>query len=206
MSQIAAVILAAGRSTRFGGGAGTKVLAELSGMPLVRRVAEAALSSRARPVIVVTGHAAEKTRAALQGCDIEIVHAAEYAAGLSRSLKAGLTAVPAVSAGAVVLLADMPLISAMLINDLIDVFESATSPVTVVPTYDGRRGNPVILSRTLFAEIATLDGDRGASQILKGRDGVIEWPVADPSILADVDTLDDLQRLRSFGTDSRLGN
>lgn len=195
MSKIAAIILAAGGSTRFAGAGPSKVVAELAGMPLVRRVADAALGSRARPVIVVTGHAATQTAAALEGCDVEIIHAPDHAAGLSRSLRAGLRAAPATADGAIILLADMPLVASTLIDRLIDIFDAAPDAAAVVPTYDGRRGNPVLLARKLFAAVAALEGDRGASQILAKAEGVVECPVDDRSILADVDTLDDLRRL-----------
>jgi molybdenum cofactor cytidylyltransferase len=197
VSKIAAIILAAGGSTRFAGGAGpTKVVAELAGTPLVRHVADAALGSRARPVIVVTGHAAAQTATVLKGCDVEIIHAANHAAGLSRSLRAGLMAVPATADGALVLLADMPLVTSTLIDRLIDTFDTSPDAAAIVPTHDGRRGNPVLIARKLFMGVAALEGDRGASQILAKAEGVVECPVADRSILADVDTLDDLHRLR----------
>ncbi len=196
MSKIAALILAAGQSKRFTSeAAATKVVAELSGTPLVRRVAEAALASRAHPVIVVTGHAAADTSAALENCDVRIVHAADHAAGLSHSLRKGLAAVPGDAAGAVVLLADMPFVSAMLIDGLIGVYERTGRPTAVVPTYAGRRGNPVLLGRKIFAALARLEGDRGAAQILKEAEGVVAWPVDDASIVADIDTAEDLRRL-----------
>ena len=199
MSGIAAVILAAGRATRFGSGATTKVTAELSGVPLVRRVAMAALASRARPVIVVTGHAAGQTSSALEECDVEIVHSADYGAGLAHSLRAGLAVVPAAAAGAIILLADMPLVSNVLIDRLISAFEASAYATAVIPTYDGRRGNPVLIARALFAELMELDGDRGASQILSNAAGVVECPVADPAIFADIDTPDDLLAVRARG-------
>jgi molybdenum cofactor cytidylyltransferase len=195
VSGIAALILAAGRSTRFGGKDATKVVAELSGVPLVRWVAGAALSSRARPVIAVTGHAADQTAAALEGCDVGIVHAADYAAGLAHSLRAGLAAVPATADGAVVLLADMPLVTSPLIDRLIDAFGSSADAAAVVPTYDGRRGNPVLIARKLFAAVAALEGDRGAGQILAVAQDVVECPVTDAAIVTDVDTLADLRNL-----------
>jgi len=200
VSKIAAIILAAGGSTRFGAGP-TKVVAELAGLPLVRRVVDAALGSRARPMIAVTGHAAAQTAAALEGYDIEIVHAPDHAAGLSRSLRAGLMAVPAAADGAIILLADMPLVASTLIDRLIDRFDISPDAAAIVPTHDGRRGNPVLIARKLFAAVAALEGDRGASQILAKAAGVIECSVADRSILADVDTLDDLRHLGAGARD-----
>jgi molybdenum cofactor cytidylyltransferase len=200
VSTIAAIILAAGRSTRFGrDGPATKAIADLDGAPLVRRVAEAALASRAAPVIVVTGHAAGSIKTALADCAVQFVEAADYGAGISRSLQAGIAAVPANSTGAIVLLADMPLISPAIIDALIASFESTPDATAAVPVFAGRRGNPVLLGRALFAMVAQLEGDRGAGQILMQIDGVVECPVADPSIFADIDTPEDLRRLSRAG-------
>lgn len=191
MSRIAAIILAAGRSTRFG--ETPKVLATLDGKPLVRHVAEAALASRARPVFVVVGNAAAKISAALDGLGVEIVPAADFAQGLSRSLRAGLARVPDDADGAAVLLADMPRVSPALIDRLIDCFIAAGKPSAVVPTYHGRRGNPVLLGRKLFGAAAALEGDVGARAIL-GAD-TIYYPVDDNAVNTDIDTLEDLRRL-----------
>ncbi len=196
MTKIAAIVLAAGRSTRFGQGrVATKAVAKFHGAPLVRCVAEAALASHASPVLVVTGHAAGSIAAALADYDVRFVDAPDYATGLSRSLRAGVAAVPADADGAIVLLADMPLVTAALIDALIATFDVVPNAKAVVPTYAGRRGNPVLLARTLFATVAELDGDRGAGQILAEIEGVIECPVADESIFVDVDTPEDLRQL-----------
>ncbi len=196
MSKIAAVILAAGQATRFAAvPTETKVVAELAGKPLVRFVAMAALASRAHPVIVVVGHAAEKTVAALDGLDVQFVHAPDFRLGLSRSLQAGIAAIPKDAAGALVLLADMPAISSRLIDQLIDTF-TATETSAVVPTHDGQRGNPVLIGRKLFAAVDALKGDRGASQILaEATDWIVEHPTEDAAITIDVDTREDLSRL-----------
>ena len=93
--RIAAIILAAGRSTRMGGP--NKLLAEIGGRPLVRIAVEEALASSAQPVIVVTGHQREKVEAALEGLKVQRVHNPDFAEGLSTSLKAGLAAVPDMS-------------------------------------------------------------------------------------------------------------
>ena len=108
--RIAALVLAAGRSTRMGGP--NKLLAEIDGRPLVRIAAEQALASRASPVIVVTGHQRERVERALAGLPVTFVHNPDFAEGLSTSLKAGIAAVPAEADGAIVCLGDMPQVSA----------------------------------------------------------------------------------------------
>jgi molybdenum cofactor cytidylyltransferase len=196
VNKIAAIILAAGRSTRFGQDrVATKAVAEFDGAPLVCRVAKAALASRASPVLVVTGHAGNLIAVALKDYDVRVVYAPDYAVGLSRSLRAGVAAVPDDARGAIVLLADMPLIAPALIDALIATFDAVPNAKAVVPTYAGRRGNPVLLGRALFTKIARLEGDRGAGQILAEMEGVVECPGTDESIFADVDTPDDLRQL-----------
>src|SRR6187200_399930 len=101
-ARIACIVLAAGRSTRMG--AANKLLAEVGCKPMVRIVVETALASTARPVLVVTGHQAAEVRAALAGLVITFVDNPDFALGLSSSLKAGIRAVPAICAGALVLL------------------------------------------------------------------------------------------------------
>jgi molybdenum cofactor cytidylyltransferase len=112
--RIATVVLAAGRSTRMGGP--NKLTAEIGGKPLVRIAVEQALASRAKPVIVVTGHQRESIEAALAGLDVRLVHNPDYAEGLGASLKAGIAAVPPDAAGVVVCLGDMPQVTAGLIR------------------------------------------------------------------------------------------
>ena len=118
--NVAAIILAAGRSTRFG--EANKLLEEIGGEPMVARVAALALASRTRPVIVVTGFEAERISAALDGLDTAIVHNPDYAQGMSTSLRAGLRALPAEADGALILLADMPRIDPSVFDALLAAF------------------------------------------------------------------------------------
>src|SRR5262249_33250077 len=110
--RIAAVVLAAGRSTRMGGP--NKLLAEIAGRPLVRMVVEGALAPRGRPVIVVVGHQRAEVEKPLAGLPVQLVHNPDFAQGLGTSLKAGIAAVPAEADGAIVCLGDMPQVDASL--------------------------------------------------------------------------------------------
>jgi molybdenum cofactor cytidylyltransferase len=193
MSGVAAIVLAAGRGTRFG--QGSKLLASLKGRPLVRLVVEAAIRSTAHPVIVVTGHESREIEAALQGLPIQFVHNPSFADGLSTSLKAGFVALPAEARAAIVLLGDMPLVSPDLIDELVKAWKAAGEPTALVPTLDGQRGNPVLISRGLQSVIEGLSGDSGAGPALRGRSDVMEWPTADRAILQDVDTRTELESL-----------
>lgn len=193
---VAAVILAAGVSRRFTG-VETKLLVDFHGKPLARWVLDAALASRARPVVVVTGHAREPIEAALSEPGVHFVFNENYASGLASSLRAGLAALPPEVAGAAICLADMPGVSAALIDRLIDAFRGA-APETdaVAPFCAGRRGNPVLIARRLFARVARLSGDEGAGRLLRAADAnVIELPVEDAGALHDIDVAADANRL-----------
>jgi molybdenum cofactor cytidylyltransferase len=194
--RIAAVILAAGRSTRMGGP--NKLLAEIGGRPLVRIAAEEALASRARPVIVVTGHQREQVEAALEGLDVVIIHNPNFADGLSTSLKAGLAAVPEEAHGAVVCLGDMPQVRSALIDRLIAAFDPERGALVVVPTIGGKRGNPVVWSRRFFPELMALDGDVGARHLIaRYGEAVTEVALADNAALIDVDTPEALVQVKA---------
>ncbi|HWG07114.1 MAG TPA: NTP transferase domain-containing protein, partial [Beijerinckiaceae bacterium] len=111
-SRVAAIVLAAGRSTRFlaaGGKGATKLVAPLGDHPLVVHAAHGAIASRARPIIVVTGHARDEVIAALIGLPIVEIYNPLYASGLASSLKTGISALSATIEGALILLGDMPL-------------------------------------------------------------------------------------------------
>jgi molybdenum cofactor cytidylyltransferase len=191
--SVAAVILAAGRSTRMGE---NKMLAALGGETLIRRTARAVLASQARPVIVVMGHEREKLAAALAGLDIRAVDNPRYGEGLATSLIAGIGAVPPRASSALICLGDMPLVGAPVIDALIARFGEAPEAGAVVPAHAGEWGNPVLVSRALFAEIAGLRGDAGARKLLQGRKDVLVLEVRDPSILTDADTPEALAQVR----------
>jgi molybdenum cofactor cytidylyltransferase len=194
-TRIAAIVLAAGRSVRMG--AANKLLADVGGRPMVRHAVEAALVSQARPVLVVTGHQADDVRAALAGLNVEFVANADFAQGLSTSLKAGIRAVPPEITGAVVLLGDMPRIEAAHLDAMIAAFASPAGAAIVVPMHEGQRGNPVLWPADLFAEMLALEGDAGARSLLtKHPDRVREIDLGTDAVLMDVDTPDALARLR----------
>jgi molybdenum cofactor cytidylyltransferase len=195
MSEVAAIVLAAGRGTRFG--SEPKLLAPLKGKPLVRHVAEVAVLSSAKPVVIVTGHAAVEVEAATNNLPVRIIRNSLFAGGLSSSLKAGFAAVPPEAKAAMILLGDMPFITANLIDELTSAWQSTGGPAALIPVFNGRRGNPVVLSRVLEGAVRELSGDTGAGRILRDHPGVVEWPVEDQAILQDIDTLDELRRLQA---------
>jgi molybdenum cofactor cytidylyltransferase len=197
-APVAGIVLAAGRSTRMG--LGNKLLQEVRGKPLVRHAVEAQLASRSAPVIVVTGHQQDEVRAALAGLDVGFVHNPGFAEGLAGSLKAGLAALPREVPGVVVSLGDMPNVTAGVIDRLAQAFADRPDALAVAPTLLGQRGNPVLLARKLFPEVAKLDGDQGARRLLDAAgDAVEEIALDDPAIALDIDTPEALRALTGQG-------
>jgi molybdenum cofactor cytidylyltransferase len=193
---VACIVLAAGRSTRMG--AANKLLAGIGGTPMVRRVVEAALAGRARPVLVVTGHQAAEVRAALAGLGVTLVDNPAFATGLASSLKAGVRALPAGCDGALVMLGDMPRVGSEHLDRLIAAFAAeATGAPIVVPVHEGRQGNPVLWPAAFFAELLQLEGDAGAKRLIRAHaERVREVDVGTDAIFADVDTPEALEEAR----------
>jgi molybdenum cofactor cytidylyltransferase len=185
--SIAALVLAAGRSSRMGGP--NKLLAEIGGRPLVRIAVEEALASQARPVIVVTGHQRERVEAVLAGLPVDFVHNPYFADGLGTSLKTGIAALPAQSDGVIVCLGDMPQVDAAMIDRLIGAIDPAKGALIAMPTIEGQRGNPVVWSRRFFPDLMAVEGDVGARYLI-GRytEAVAEVPLSGKAALTDVDT------------------
>ena len=197
MTRVGAVILAAGQSSRFRAAGGpdlTKLVAKLDGKPIVRRVVEAALATKARPVVVVTGYARDSVEAAVADLDVGLAFNPKFASGLASSLSAGLSAMPRDVVGALVLLGDMPLIEARLADALIEAFLAREGALAAIPLTEGRRGNPVLLGRGLFEAAMRLKGDEGARKLIGAlNEGeLVEVEASDIGVTFDVDTPEDL--------------
>jgi molybdenum cofactor cytidylyltransferase len=186
-SNIAAVVLAAGRSTRMGGP--NKLLAELNGKPLVRIVTEQVLASKASSVTVVTGHEAREVERALRGLNVTFVYNPDFSTGLAGSVRTGISTVPREAGGALICLGDMPLVDAQLLDRLIAAFAPDRGMLIAVPVSDGRRGNPVLWSRRFFGELMSLEGDVGACHLLARHvEAVAEVSVDAHGAFFDIDT------------------
>jgi len=197
--KIAAIVLAAGRSSRMG--SANKLLAAVDGVPMVRRVVDAAVASQAKPVIVVTGNEQGKTQAVLRGRRATFVHNARFSEGMSTSLQAGLAALPANVDGALICLGDMPLVTEAVLNRLITAFNPLEGRAICVPTWNGKRGNPVLWDRRFFVAMGELAGDVGAKHLIgEHADLVAEVAMTDDAVLTDIDTPEALATLRQAGT------
>jgi molybdenum cofactor cytidylyltransferase len=194
--RIAAIVLAAGRSSRMA--PANKLLTEIDGHAMIERAVDAALASQARPVVVVTGHDGGRVRDALAARAVKVVANPDYAQGLSTSIRAGLDSLPAGVDGAIFLLGDMPRVTAAHIDRLIAAFNPAEGRVICVPTHRTKRGNPVLWSSRHFAAMRALEGDTGARGLLgQHAEQVCEVEMPDDGVLLDIDTPDALAALRT---------
>jgi molybdenum cofactor cytidylyltransferase len=192
--EIAAVVLAAGRSTRMGS---NKLLKQVKGRPMIRGTVEAVLQSQASPVVVVTGHEEGQVRDALKDLPVVFTSNPNYAEGLSTSLAAGVAKLPPAADGALMVLGDMPLVPAQTLNRLIASFDPARGHSICVPVYQGERGNPILWGRQHFSEFEGLKGDRGAKVLLVVNSAnIVEVPAGNEGVLTDFDTPESLNRLK----------
>jgi molybdenum cofactor cytidylyltransferase len=195
-SPVAGILLAAGSSRRFG--AANKLLADLGGKPLVRRSAEALCASRICGVVVVTGPEPERIMEALAGLDVRFVHNEAFADGIGGSVATGVAALPPATRGAVIVQGDMPALTSMLIDRLIDAFLAAGAERLTFPVLaDGSQRNPVVWPAQAFAELRSLSGDKGAKALIQARrTSAITVPVAEADLFTDIDTQDELRAWR----------
>ena len=192
--RIAALLLAAGQSSRMGS---NKLLAEIDGRPMVTRVAQRLLSSHARPIVAVLGNQADRVDAALGKLPVERVRNPAFAEGLSSSLKAGLAALPEDVDGVIVCLGDMPLVAGRDLDRLIAAFNPLEGRAIIVPTRRGKRGNPVLWAKRFIPEMAELAGDVGAKHLIgEHAELVSEVEMDSDGVLVDIDTPDALAALR----------
>jgi 4-nitrophenyl phosphatase len=192
LRHIAAIILAAGASTRFGQ---PKQLLDWGGRPLAAHAADTALEAGLKPVIVVLGCQAEAARAALGARPVQAVMNWRWEEGLSTSMQAGLAALPPETDGAILMQCDQPLLTAGLLQALAARFEESGAAI-VHPAHEGRRGTPTLFSRELFSELAAVSGDVGGRAVIANHPGeVATVEVVDPDALADIDTPEDYERL-----------
>jgi molybdenum cofactor cytidylyltransferase len=192
-ARIAGLVLAAGRARRMGA---NKMLAEVGGRPMVALAVAAAMGAGLEPLVVVTGHDADRVEEALPPCDVLCVRNPDPDRGMASSLVAGLAALPEDVDAVVVVLGDMPRVAAAHIRALVAAFDPDEGRAICVPVYKGRRGNPVLLGRQFFAEMAGLTGDQGARRLLSDHaELVFEVVMDDEAVLADIDTPEQLQAL-----------
>lgn len=205
-NEIAAVILAAGGSSRLGK---PKQLVEFRGKSLLRRIVDAAAEAKCLPVVVVIGSETEKTREELAGTSAIAVENKNWQRGIGASIRAGVQGAidnaieegppsavskPPLLEAIVLLTCDQPFVEAQTIHELIALFEK-TRKAIVASSYSHTLGVPALFNRSCFAELLALDDDSGAKPIiLSKRERVAEIPFPEGKI--DIDTVEDLELAR----------
>ena len=191
--RVAAVVLAAGLSSRMGT---NKLFLELGGETVLRRAVAAAAAAGLDPVLVVVGNERDRVEAGLAGLPCTTVFNGDYARGINTSLRAGIAAVPGDAAGAVVILADMPFVSVEMVRLLVDRWRQSALPLAV-SLYGEVLAPPTLYGKALFAEVALLDGDGCGKRVVKRHRGEaveLAWPEL---ALTDLDVPGDLVRVRA---------
>lgn len=192
--RIAGIVLAAGQSRRMG--SVNKLLVEVDGDTMVNRAVNNARAAGLDPLIVVTGHERDEVRAALSREPVRFVHNPLYADGLSTSLAAGVRELPQTADAVVVCLADMPLLTPRVIQKLTSAFDPLEGRAICVPTWQGKRGNPILWDARFASEMLEVSGDVGARHLLGVHEAeVCEVAMDDAAVLADVDSPADLEAL-----------
>lgn len=192
--KVAAVLLAAGGSTRFGE---PKQLLPWEGRPLIVHTADIAWAAGLNPVVAVIGAEAECVAPLLAQRPVDVLRNYRWREGMSTSLHVGLAALPQDVEAAIFLPIDQPCLTPRFLQALVERWRTSDADI-VVPTAEGRRGGPVLFSRALFAELTQLEGDVGGRALFDAhRERLVTLPVDDPRMLIDVDTPEAYARLQS---------
>jgi molybdenum cofactor cytidylyltransferase len=189
--DVAAVVLAAGTASRFGG---QKLLVPLRGQPLVRRTVENVLASGVTDVVVVLGADADGVQAALAGLPVRFVVNPDYRHGMSTSLHCGIRALGPDVEAALIVLGDQPTVGPELMRRIIAAQRDSGKPIAA-PVYAGTQGNPVVFARAVFGELEALDGDRGARSVVQRDPARVAHVHVDSAMPRDVDTREDYEAL-----------
>ena len=184
--KVAAVILGAGKSTRMGGP--NKLLARLDGKALIRHAAEAAAGAELAQTILVTGHRAEEVASEAAGLDVAIVHNPDFADGMAGSIRTGMNALAADIDAALILLGDMPRISADVLRQIVSIYQQDDTKLIVTATADGKRGNPVLWDSRFFPALKSLSGDVGARHLIAENPGFVAEVEIGAAARLDLDT------------------
>jgi molybdenum cofactor cytidylyltransferase len=182
--HVVAVVLAAGLGSRMGG---NKMVALLNGKPMINATVDNIKAAAVDRIVVVTGHEQDAVRASLAGIDVTFAHNPDFASGLSSSLRVGIKAAGKADA-VVVCLGDMPRVKAEVIDRMIAAFNPTEHRSIVVPSHQGKLGNPVLWGVEHFEQLSSLEGDKGARMLLAALAQEVTEIEADAGVLLDADT------------------
>ncbi len=171
-----------------------KPLIPVAGRFLLDHVLSTIRGSHVDDIVVVLGHSADRIRRSVSLDGARTIVNEAYAEGMSTSIRAGVAAADPRADGFLIVLADQPFVSGATLDSLIAHRDGSRAKI-LVPTYRGRRGNPVLLDRSLSEEIRSITGDQGCRALFGHHLGqIFEVPVEDPGILIDLDTPEQVAR------------
>lgn len=191
---ISTIILAAGESRRMGQ---PKQLLPLGKTTILERTIDNYLNSEVHDVVVVLGYRAEEIVSLITKRPVRVAVNSAYREGMSTSIVAGLSLISDNAQGIMFALADQPFVDSQTINRLVESFGAYDKSI-IVPTYQGRRGHPVIFPIKYKEELLSLKGDIGGREIIHRHPGdVLEVAVNCEGICVDIDTVDTYNLQRS---------
>ena len=197
--NIALILLAAGNSKRMG--KKNKLLEIVNGKSMIKHCVENISRLPIKQKVIVLGHEARKIKSKLDLATFKIINNLDYKNGISTSIKIGILSLDKTMDGVFIVLADMPMIKINTYLELINNFQKGNSKVIFIPTWQGKKGNPVLLDKSIFPELIKLEGDEGAQQIFSNfEDNIQEIEVNDSGTCFDIDTLEDLKAVKKNGT------
>ncbi|WP_262691310.1 molybdopterin-binding/glycosyltransferase family 2 protein [Kordiimonas aestuarii] len=184
---VQAVILAAGRSSRAGGT--NKLLRTLNGKTVIMETVSVISAATDMPPIVVTGHNQADIEKALSGYTVAITNNPFYTHGMASSLKCGLETLGAEPTFGLICLGDMPFVRSETVSALVNTAAQMSEARIFIPTFNGKRGHPILWHRSLFPDLMAISGDKGGREVIHANESLVcEVPVTDPGILIDLDT------------------
>lgn len=197
--KIPAIILAAGKSERFGA---PKVLQTFAGQPFLRRIVNSLRTAGVAEILLILGHNAKKIIPALpETGKLKILVNERFETGQFSSLQSGIANLPAGSSACILCLIDQPFLSGDTVKQLRKTGQRNPDKI-IIPTYQNRGGHPVYLPRNLFGSVIGEPSSHSLRDVLqKNRNLIIRREIADPFIVEDIDTIADLKRL-----EKRFGN
>ena len=200
MSGVSAILLAAGESRRMG--KVNKLSLPVGSVPLIRHTVQTLLQARLCEVVVVVGHQQQNVRQLLADLPVRIVSNEHYREGQMTSVDCGMQALRNACQGVMVCLSDQPLLQPEDINRLVDAFVANPDMSVLVPTYQGQRGNPIILAAQHRATILAGDRNLGCKRFIDNNPELVTTVEFDNDhVVFDLDTPEDYTRLQQ-----RLGH
>ena len=186
-SKIAGVVLAAGLSRRMG--ASNKLHLPVDGEPLLRRTVKTLQASKLGEIVVILGHESQSTHALLEGLAVRTAYNDAYLSGQMTSVHCGLSALKKDYSGVMIALGDQPALSVVEVNFLIDAYLNRNKGEVVIPTYQGARGNPIVISPQCRNDIVSGKRDLGCRKFIEKNPELVEMvEMPGPGVIIDLDT------------------